>query len=363
MKKFSTKLKQKVGMIEKTIDPEFESEREQWKTFIDESSDVIKSLKKQETTIKEDIVQPLQHIDASLRELYGEDHTCYLLFQKVTVSINNALLVFAEEQSSELSAITEYVSEVSEVKKEIAERDAVLLDCDSAHTSLLSAQKGKDAAKTAHAEERYALQKQAYDDINVRLVQKLRDFRAQRAYRFDAHVQAITASAAAFFEAAETHFKNIGTIEVPKPARPANRPAKPTKPVPVPVPAAAPTVTDESANIDPFAEDFVSGGEDVLPKLPEKPTTPAPVCGPEEKKEKEEKEEDVPPKLPEKPSEAAPGSGGEGLSEAEEAERKKAEQKKKILGPRVLPPIGPVTMTKKSDGEEKKEEAKPEETK
>lgn len=335
MKKFSTKLKQKVGMIEKTIDPEFESERELWKSFIDEANEVIKALKKQEVTVKEDVCAPLQKVDDSMRELYGEDHTCYLLFQKVTVSINNALLIFTEEHSSEINAITEYVSEVSEARKDINERDSVLLDCDSAHSSLLSAQKGRDAAKTAHAEERYNLQKQAYDDINVRTIQKLRDFRAQRAYRFDVHVQTIMQSAAKFFEAAENHFKNIGTIEMPKPAKPVNRPAKPTKPVPMPALPELPPKEEPmtSAADDPFAED----ADDVI-------------------------NEEIPPKLPEKPSnldpfaedDAAAGEGGaseeQQKTESEQSEmteaEKKIEQKKKILGPRVLPPIGAVAKPK-----------------
>lgn len=338
MKKFSTKLKQRVGMIEKTIDPEFESERELWKSFIDESNDVIKSLKKQESTIKEDIVLPLQKVDDSLRQLYGEDHTCYLLFQKVTVSINNALLIFSEEHTSELNVITEYVSEVNEARKDIDERDSVLLDCDSAHSSLLSAQKGRDPTKTAHAEERYNLQKQAYDDINMRTIQKLRDFRAQRAYRFDVHVQSIMQAAAKFFEASETYFKNIGAIETPKPARPVNRPARPTKPIPTPAPAAPaaappsePALPELPKNVedDPFAEngagDDVIGSDDVPPKLPEKPSNMDPFGIAEVEGDNGD----------EVGSEAFPEAAAE-VSEAE----KKAEQKKKVLGPRVLPPIG-----------------------
>lgn len=354
MKKFSTKLKQRVGMIEKTIDPEFESERELWKSFIEESNEVIKSLKKQEATIKEDIVLPLQKIDDSLRQLYGEDHTCYLLFQKVTVSINNALLIFTEEHTSELNTITEYVSEVTEARKDINDRDSVLLDCDSAHSSYVSAQKGRDATKIAHAEERYNLQKQAYDDINTRTIQKLRDFRAQRAYRFDVHVQSLMFSAAKFFEAAEIHFKNIGSIETPKPARPANRPVKPSKPVPMPAaPAPAPAMPELPASDDPFAEDVektndVTGSENP-PKLPEKPKDLDPFAV-------EGDAEEAP---------AAPAEGDDVFGEMSEQE-KKIEQKKKVLGPRVLPPIGgaagPLGKGKEKEketdplGAEKKEE-------
>ena len=350
MKKFSTKLKQRVGMIEKTIDPEFESERELWKSFIEESNEVIKSLKKQESTIKEDIVLPLQKIDDSLRQLYGEDHTCYLLFQKVTVSINNALLIFTEEHTSELNTITEYVSEVTEAKKDINERDSVLLDCDSAHSSFVSAQKGRDAAKIAHAEERYNLQKQAYDDVNTRTIQKLRDFRAQRAYRFDVHVQTLMLAAAKFFEAAEIHFKNIGSIETPKPARPANRPAKPNKPVPMPAaPATPPAMPELPASDDPFADDTANSDDviapEVPPKLPEKPKDLDPFA-----------EDDAPGE--------APAAGDDVFGEMSETE-KKIEQKKKVLGPRVLPPIGgavlgkgkeketdPLGVEKKEDGEQ-----------
>lgn len=93
MKKGFAALMQRVGMLEKTVDAEFEAEREAWKAFLAEAGDVAAALRAQSDAART-AVAPLQAVDSALRDVYAEDHPAYIAWQKAFVTTNSALLVF-----------------------------------------------------------------------------------------------------------------------------------------------------------------------------------------------------------------------------------------------------------------------------
>jgi len=93
MKKGFAALMQRVGILEKTVDPAFEEEREAWKAFQSEANEVLVALRRQADATKA-AVAPLQAVDNALRDVYGESHAAYITWQKAFVTASSSLLVF-----------------------------------------------------------------------------------------------------------------------------------------------------------------------------------------------------------------------------------------------------------------------------
>jgi len=216
----------------KIVDKDFDKEKENLKTFMNEAQDVIKSLKAQSQTIRSWFITPLNDIDSGLRAIYGESHGMYLAFQKTLVNIQSASLVFDQEQDAALGKMNECIGAANELKKAVAQRDAKVNEVDRACVQVFQLQGGRDVSKAQAAMTKYKSLKEEYEKMNADVLFQIRTFLHQRPERFDVHFKDAMISWDKFFETAAGLFSSLeGTVSGTVPTHPPN-PLPPLPPKP-----------------------------------------------------------------------------------------------------------------------------------
>jgi len=284
----------------KTVDREFEHERSLYKSFLTEAKDLLKNLTAQTNALKTWILAPIKDIDAGLLSIYGEAHPTYLSFQKATVTLDSAVILFDDVQAAETSAMRAFIADAEAASHAVAERDAKLAEMDKACATVFTLQGGRDAAKAQAAMGRYKGLKDEYEKVNAETLFTLRCLLHERPEKFDAHYAAALQAWDDLCAKAAALFAELGSAEDKK--KEGGHTGKP------------------------------------LPPLPPKKS--------EEDKEGEKKEE-------EKKEEEKKEEGAEEKKEVVVEERTPMSKVEKF-GIRMLPP-----MEKKEKKEEKKEESTP----
>jgi len=217
----------------KTVDREFEHERALYKSFLSEGKELLRNLSAQTTALKTWVLAPIKEIDAGLLSVYGEAHPTYLSFQKASVTLDSAVILFDDVQAAETSAMRAFLADAEAASHAVADRDAKLAEMDKACATVFTLQGGRDAAKAQAAMGRYKSLKEEYEKVNAETLFMLRCLLHERPEKFDAHYAAalqawdeLCAKAAALFAelgSAEEKKKEAGHGGKPLPALPVKK--------------------------------------------------------------------------------------------------------------------------------------------
>ena len=295
----------------KTVDKEFDREKERLKAFIGEAQELLKALKAQEHTVKAVLVGSLADMDAGMKALYGESNSAYLAFQKLYVNVQSASFVLEDEQKKAVDRMNECLAAANGLKKAVAERDAKVAEVDRACAQVFQLQGGRDASKAQTAMARYRTLKDEYEKVNADTMYQIRTFLHQRPERFDVHVKAAMQAWDNFLQTGASLFASVestGGAAMPSVQQP-------------PADAAAAGKTDfltestaneqqqtaaaaapEPSTAKSRAEKFGVRMLPIAPTSPTSPTTAAITTTAEEPAQQKAGGNDTPPPRPPKPA-------------------------------------------------------------
>jgi len=263
-----TKLFQKYGSTEKTVDPDFEEQRKNLEDTSKSLAAIYKDIGKQDEAIK-NLSAPLLPISESISSFY-EDQANGEKFRNSVMSLDMAVREYLEKQKELYFNIEEAIGKLNAAKKKVKQRDNILLDYDKRKTEVikLNANPAKDPAKLATAEKKFDEFKELYTKTNEELLEELTILHNTKYSSFLNDYKLLVNSQLDLFASASEAFKGLVSQDD------YNVQPAPKRPVPSPV-----EEEQSSQGSVPRRESFSridsdSASQPPLPALPKKEPEP-----------------------------------------------------------------------------------------
>jgi hypothetical protein len=211
-----TKFLQKYGSTEKTVDEEFEEQREKIEKLLKFIMFIDKEIKLQDEAIRF-FPGPLLQLSEDLTTFYSEDEVEAngTNYRNSVMSLDMAIREYLEKQKEFYFNLEEHLNQINTMKKKIQERDNICLDHDKWKTAVikLTAKPGKDPAKLWEAEKKFEEHKELYLKINAETKEEMKEFYAKQNVTLQEEYKMLIVAQSRLFLQAKKSFDGLLEIK------------------------------------------------------------------------------------------------------------------------------------------------------
>eukprot|EP01116_Phalansterium_solitarium_P006322 TRINITY_DN18627_c0_g1_i1.p1 TRINITY_DN18627_c0_g1~~TRINITY_DN18627_c0_g1_i1.p1 ORF type:complete len:254 (+),score=77.06 TRINITY_DN18627_c0_g1_i1:111-872(+) len=192
-----TKFLQKYGSVEKTVDAEFEEQRELIETLHRDLVAVFKDIQRSDEGIRS-MSAPMLELSEALNLFYEEESEtigCGALFRGSALAFDVAVRQYLEKQKELYFNLEDYTGRLLALKKKIRARDDLCLEYDKYKTKFIKLNANivkADPIKMQTVDKKYHEKKELYTTLNADLIAELKKVHGSRLDDFKREHQLVT---------------------------------------------------------------------------------------------------------------------------------------------------------------------------